>query len=116
MPSIACVSIVGKENQPLWMRMYKDGLSQEALDVGPRFGSAVGGGAQIGDEDQVLRFHFLMNSALDIVEERHREPLPKPGRAVAAGSKSQQVASRQRQRRRRAHCHATLRQRHTTPH
>ena len=31
---IAAIGLVGKQNEPLWLHAYKDGLAMEALDTG----------------------------------------------------------------------------------
>ena len=61
---IACVGFVGKDNEPLVVRVYKDGLALDALDT-----------LADGEKDgALLRYHYLVYCALDIIEERHKQP------------------------------------------
>jgi hypothetical protein len=61
---IACVGLVGKANEPLALRVYRDGVALDALDTTIE-----------NDQDSpLLRFHYLIYCSLDIVDERHKQP------------------------------------------
>ena len=61
---VACVGIVGKDNDPLVLRVFRDGLALDALDL-----------QADGEKDgALLRYHYAVHSSLDIVEERHKQP------------------------------------------
>ena len=62
---IACVGLVGMGNEPLSLRVYRDGVALDALDATIERGQ---------DSSPLLRFHYLIYCSLDIVDERHKQP------------------------------------------
>ena len=77
--TIVALSIIGKENQPLYLRT---------------FGQQAGGGAtdNMQGSGGELRFHFICHTALDFVEEkveaqRHASGASGAGAGAAGGSK-----------------------------
>ena len=61
---IACVGIVGKKNEPLALRVYRDGVALDALDTK----------IESEQDSHLLRFHYLVYYSLDVVDERHKPP------------------------------------------
>ena len=61
---IACVGIVGKKNEPLALRVYRDGVALDALDTK----------IESEQDSHLLRFHYLVYCSLDVVDERHKPP------------------------------------------
>mmetsp|Transcript_78393 Transcript_78393/g.153390 ORF Transcript_78393/g.153390 Transcript_78393/m.153390 type:complete len:110 (+) Transcript_78393:112-441(+) len=61
---IACIGVVGKQGEPLVLRVYQDGLAMDALDT-------------VVDSEKdgvILRYHHIVHCSLDLIDERHRQP------------------------------------------
>jgi len=54
---IACIGVVGKQGEPLVLRVYQDGLAMDALDT-------------VVDSEKdgvILRYHHIVHCSLDLV-------------------------------------------------
>lgn len=61
---LAALAVIGKNNEPLFLRIYQEDFCIDGLDVNP----------ERDDYSQLLRYHYLFHCSLDLVEERHRKP------------------------------------------
>lgn len=61
---LAALAVIGKNNDPLFLRIYQEGFCIDGLNIDP----------DADDYSQLLRYHYLFYCSLDLVEERHRKP------------------------------------------
>lgn len=73
--SIACVAVIGKENDPLYLRTFTSANPSSANDPSsvPFSASSLNPtalGPLAWNNDQGLKFHYLVHTSLDGIEEK----------------------------------------------
>lgn len=70
MKGLKCVAIVGKQNEPLLVRCAEFGMDEEKRRDSIIEHSDAASGAYMDFQEEALKFHYFVHTALDIVDEK----------------------------------------------